>query len=168
MAIVSMRSDLSPRGFLPARLREARDSIQQIEWATVQRVRARNAVSLQRLKATIGFAASLLAIWCQILFLATISLSPLASGASPIGDVPICHADDGTQPAQQKPNHPAHDCILCVLCLSHASPLAILAPTPQLPRHQTVAAVQLGAVYARGPPISLVAAAQPRGPPSLT
>jgi hypothetical protein len=132
-------------------------------------VLARNAVSLQRLKATIGFAASLLAIWCQILFLAAISLSPLASGASPIGDVPICHTDDGTQtqPAPQKPNHPAHDCILCVLCLSHPSPLAILVPTPQLPGHQTVAAVRLGAVYARGPPISLVAAAQPRGPPSL-
>jgi hypothetical protein len=127
-----------------------------------------NAVSLQRLKPTIGFAASLLAVWCQILLLATISLSPLAIGAGPAGSVPICHADDGTQPAQQKPDHPAHDCALCVLCLSHASPLAILAPPPQLPERQSVVTARRAAAYPRAPPVRLVAAAQPRGPPSLS
>ena len=127
----------------------------------------RNAVSLQRLKPTVGFAASLLAVWCQILLLATISLAPLDIGAGPVGDVPICHADDGTQPAQQKPDHPAHDCALCVICLSHASPLAILAPPPQLPERQSVATARRAAAYPRAPPVRLVAAAQPRGPPSL-
>jgi hypothetical protein len=134
----------------------------------VQRVLERNAiVSRQGLKPTIGFAASLLAVWCQVLLLATISLAPLAISVDPIGNVPICHTGDGTPPAQQEPDHSTHDCVLCVLCLSHASPLAILAPTPQLPEHQPVATVRLAAAYPRGPPIRLVAAAQPRGPPPL-
>jgi hypothetical protein len=132
----------------------------------VRRALRRNAVSLH-LKPTVGFAASLLAVWCQVLLLATISLAPLdIVGAGPGGDVPICHAGDGTQPAQQKPDHPAHDCALCVICLSHASPLAILAPPPQLPEWQLVATTRRAAAYPRAPPARLVAAAQPRGPPS--
>ena len=114
-----------------------------------------------------GFAASLLAVWCQILFLATISLAPLDISAAPLGDVPICHADEGTQPARQKPDHPAHDCALCVICLSHASPLATLVPRPTLPERRSTPIVRLEAAYPRAPPVRLVAAAQPRGPPSL-
>ena len=134
---------------------------------SVRRALNRNAVSLQRLKPTVGFAASLLAVWCQILFLATISLAPLDISAGPLGDVPICHADEGTRPAQQKPDHPAHDCALCVICLSHASPLATLAPMPTLPERRSTPIVRLEAAYPRAPPVRLVAAAQPRGPPSL-
>ena len=131
------------------------------------RVVERNAISLRRLKPTVGFAASLLAVWCQILLLATISLAPLDIGAGPVGDVPICHTGDGAQPAQQKPDHPAHDCALCVICLSHASPLAILAPPPQLPERKSPTTARRAAAYPRAPPARLVAAAQPRGPPSL-
>jgi hypothetical protein len=92
-------------------------------------VLAHNATApLQALNPTIGFAASLLAVWCQILLLATISLSPLAIGADPIGDVPICHTDDGTQPAQQKPSYPAHDlrpvCALPVARIAAGHPVA--------------------------------------------
>jgi hypothetical protein len=128
----------------------------------------RNAVSFRRLKPAAGFAASFLAVWCQILLLATISLAPLDVSAGPVGSVPICHADDGTQPAQQKPDRPAHDCALCVICLSHAWPVAILAPTPQLPERQSVLPVRCAAAYPRAPPVRLVAAAQPRGPPPLS
>ena len=103
----------------------------------VRRALKRNAISLQRLKPTVGFAASLLAVWCQILLLATISLTPLDISAGPVGDVPICHADDGAQPAQQKQDHPAHDCALCVICLSHASALSLLSPMPTLPERRS-------------------------------
>jgi hypothetical protein len=116
------------------------------------------AIPLRGLKPTIGFAASLLAAWCQILLLATISLAPLA-----IGD-----AGDATPPAQQKPAHPTHDCALCVFCLSHAMPAALLSPAPALPERQSVATGRLAAAYPRAPPPRPVAAAQPRGPPSLT
>lgn len=115
----------------------------------------------------IGFAASLLAVWCQILLLATISLLPLSNSTGPLGNIPICHTDDGTQPAQQKPGQPTHDCVLCVLCLSHVLPMALLSPTPMLPERRSIAIVRLDSAEPRAPPIRPVAAARARGPPSL-
>jgi hypothetical protein len=109
----------------------------------------------------------LLAVWCQILLLATISLAPLAVAADPLGNVPICHVEDAGQPAQQAPAQPAHNCALCAICLAHAAPAAILSPTPALPERQFVATGQPGAAQPRAPPVHPVAAAQPRGPPSL-
>jgi hypothetical protein len=113
----------------------------------------------------IGLAASLLAVWCQIVLLATISFMPLAMTADPLGNVPICHAQDGPQ---STPGQPIHDCALCAICLAHALPMAIVSPTPTLPARQAVADVRLAAAHPRAPPFRLVAAAQPRGPPSLT
>jgi hypothetical protein len=122
---------------------------------------------LAGLRPTIGFAASLLAVCCQILLLATISLAPIAVGADPLDSVPICHIADGTQPAQQTPTPPSHRCALCAICLAHALPSAILAPTPTLPDRQSITVVRLDAAHPRAPPVRLIAAAQPRGPPSL-
>jgi hypothetical protein len=116
---------------------------------------------------TIGLVASLLAVCCQILLLATMSLAPLDLVGDPLGSVPICHLADGTQPAQQTPVQPAHRCALCAICLAHALPSAILARTPTLPDRQSITIVRLDAARPRAPPIRLVAAAQPRGPPSL-
>jgi hypothetical protein len=130
------------------------------------------AVPLRQVKSAIGFAASLAAVCCQIFLLATIALAPLSVAANPLGHVPICHADDGTQPGQSTPNRPAHDpahdCALCVLCLSHASPLAMLSPPPvALPARHVIAIARPVAAQPRAPPVRLVASAQPRGPPSL-
>jgi hypothetical protein len=120
------------------------------------------------LKSVIGFAASLFAVWCQIVLLATISLVPLTAASDPLGSFPICHADadEETQPAQQTPDHHTHVCALCAICLAHALPLAITTPPPTLPVRQSVIAVRLDAARARGPPVRLVTAQQPRGPPS--
>jgi hypothetical protein len=140
----------------------------RIQRAPVRRVLERNAaVSLLGVKPAIGFAASAFAVWCQVLLLATISLSPLAIGAAPIGNIPICHTDGGSEPARQTPGQPPHDCALCVVCLAHASPPAILPPTPTLPDRRPIAVVRLDAAHPRAPPVQLIAAAQPRGPPSL-
>jgi hypothetical protein len=142
--------------------------LRQIERTSVRRMAKRYTdVRLQGMNPTIGFAASLFAVWCQILLLATISLAPLANGPDALGNVPICHADGGTQPAPQNPGQPAHDCALCVLCLSHALPMGVLSPTPTLPDPQSIAVVRLDAARARAPPVRLAASAQPRGPPSL-
>ena len=125
-------------------------------------------VPRHELKPIVGFAASLLAVWCQVLLLATVVMTPLAAGVEPGGTVSICHADDETEPAPQRPDKPAHACALCVVCLSHPSPLAILSPPPALPERQSIAIVRLDAARPRAAPIRLVAAAQPRGPPSFT
>jgi hypothetical protein len=119
------------------------------------------------LRPTIGFAASLLAVWCQILLLATISLAPLDVAVDPLGSLPICHLAGGTQPAQQSPVQPSHRCAVCAICLTHALPSAILSPTPTLPERHVIGAVRPGEAQPRAPPVRLVAAAQPRGPPSL-
>jgi hypothetical protein len=123
------------------------------------------AASLPTRNPTVGFAASLFAACCQILLLATISLAPLAMGTDPAGQFPICHANDGTEPAQQ-PGQPAHDCVLCVLCLAQATPLALLSPVPMLSAPHTVVILRPDATQSCAPPIRLVAA-QPRGPPFL-
>jgi hypothetical protein len=125
-------------------------------------------IRFRYLKSSIGFAASLLAVWCQIVLLATISLAPLTAASAPLGSFPICHADasEETQPAQQTPDHHTHDCVLCAICLAHALPLAIVTPPATLPVRHSVAAVRLDAARARAPPVRLVTAAQPRGPPS--
>ena len=115
----------------------------------------------------IGFAASLLAVCCQILVLATISLTLPVIGVDPLGNVPICHLESGTQPAQQTPGQPTHNCALCAICLAHALPPAILPPTPALPDRHAIATERLDAAQPRAPPLRRLAAAQPRGPPSL-
>ena len=69
---------------------------------------------------------------------------------------------------RSEPGHPAHDCALCVICLSHASPLSHPAADGQrFPNGDPYAIVRLDAAYPRAPPVRLVVAAQPRGPPSL-
>jgi len=135
----------------------------------VRRVPERTRISgFPRLQPTLGFAASLLAVWCQILLLASISLVPAAMAVDPLANVPICHIHDGTPPAQPPPAQPAHNCALCALCMAQAVPLAVLPPTQALPERQSVATTSPGKAQPRAPPVRRLVAAQPRGPPSLS
>ena len=113
----------------------------------------------------VGLAASLFAVWFQILLLATISLAPI--GIDPVGNVPICHADDDGQPARHTPDQPRHECALCVTCLAHASLLAIVTSGIAFPDRPVIVVRKLTVVYARAPPVRSIAAAQPRAPPAL-
>ena len=132
----------------------------------VRRALERNAtIAFEGLKPAIGFAVSLLAVWCQVLLLATISLAPVGVGADPVGSFPICHSENGSQPAPQ-PGHSDHNCAVCVCCITHALSLAIMSSVQMLPGGQSVASVSLYTSQPRAPPVLLVAAAQPRGPPS--
>ena len=145
------------------------DSSWRTENVPVRRVRKRTvAVFAESVERAIGFAATLLAVLCQIVLVATISLPP-SIVADPIGSAPICHGDGDTQAPQQpeKSDHHSYDCALCVLCLSHALSLAVPAPVPVLPEPQSIETVQLAAVWSRAPPVRLAFAPQPRGPPPL-
>jgi len=138
--------------------------------AVRQRATKCQAGRFPRWQTATGFAASLLAVWCQILLVSTIAVAPFAMAADPLAGAPICHvATDGDsgQPARHKPNHPGHDCVLCVLCLAHASSVPILPATPNLPERRAIVAVRVDAAQPRAPPVRPVAAAHPRGPPSL-
>src|SRR5271156_964752 len=105
------------------------------------------------LRPMIGFAASLFAVWCQILLLATISLASPTIAPDPLDGVPICHLADGTQPAQQTPVQPPHRCALCAICLAHALPSAVLSPAPTLPERHLIGAMRPGEAQPRAPPV---------------
>ena len=120
------------------------------------------------MRSALRFTVTWLAAWCQVIAVAAMPFGPIAVGLDPLGNVPICHADaDGGQLPPAPPTHGGYDCVLCVLCVSHASPLALLSPTPTLPDRHSVTVARLDAAQPRAPPARLVVAAQARGPPSL-
>ncbi|MGH7155690.1 MAG: hypothetical protein ACREF3_17325 [Acetobacteraceae bacterium] len=109
----------------------------------------------------IGLLASLLALAGQLAFGATVP----AVGLSSLGV--ICHAGA----AHGKPVPPwQHDpgCLLCPLCATLIAPGPILVPSPMLPRPRAVAAEPASVSPAQSAQVvTIPAAAQPRGPPSL-
>jgi hypothetical protein len=120
------------------------------------------------MKSAVRFVVTWLAAWCQVITVALVPLGPLATSLDPLANAPICHVDtDRGQPADAPPIHGGHDCTLCVLCVSHALQSALLSPTPGLPDPHSVVTVRRDAAQPRAPPVRSVAAAQPRGPPSL-
>jgi hypothetical protein len=122
------------------------------------------------MRSVIRFTLMWLAAWCQVLVVATMPLAPFAMAADPLGAIPICHTPDPADGQQApSPGHSQHDCTLCVICCQmHASPMALLSPTPSLPVARTIAAIRHQIAQPRAPPFRAVLAARPRGPPSLT
>lgn len=93
----------------------------------------------------------------------------MPAAASPLGEVPICHADDGGVPATPAGHrHHGADCALCPLCAALTQPAAALAAPPVLPAPRLVAAPR-PSPPARAPPPATPTrlAAQPRGPPPV-
>jgi hypothetical protein len=116
----------------------------------------------------VGYTASLLAVWCQVVLLAITSIASIAVGAvDPVGSAPVCRARDEGQPPDPKPARSGHECALCVLCLTNTPPLTHLTPGPTFPDRHVVIIRRLTAAYPRAPPLRLIAASQPRGPPTL-
>jgi hypothetical protein len=115
----------------------------------------------------VGFAALMFAAWCQILLVVALAPMPQAQAADALDCARMCHPDadeDGT-PVPQHQDHSSHDCVLCVMCVGHTSPVALVSSPPVLPDRQFTAVVLLDAYRPRAPPVRLIFAAQPRGPP---
>jgi len=124
-------------------------------------------------RSRLGAAASLLAIWCQVVSLAVAWMAaapPLVpSTADPLAGVPICHAGGAAPSAPDHQAPPAHDCPVCVLCVACAAQ-ALTQPLPvplALPAPRLAVAAPYAAARPRAPPAVFLAAAQPRGPPRL-
>jgi hypothetical protein len=122
------------------------------------------------MKSAVRFTVMWLAAWCQVLVVATVPLAPIAMAAGPLDGIPICHAPDPADTGHQTPlpDHGQHDCTLCVMCAQLHAPAAVLTPSPLLPERQIVSSVRHHAAQPRAPPVRIVFAAQPRGPPSST
>src|SRR5690348_719965 len=82
------------------------------------------------MKSVVAFALSWVAAWCQVVVVATMPWSALATSLDPLADVPICHADaqQGQQPSQ--PTGDSHDCVLCAICQSHGSSAVVPVSAP--------------------------------------
>ena len=117
----------------------------------------------------VGRSLSLLAVLCQLLaaVLLPIPGANAAPGTLAATAGVICHAGDGTGPAQDHaPVHHPVECALCPICLVVALP-ALVSPPPALP---ALVARLLDATLppALAGPVAGVRrlAAQPRGPPA--
>jgi len=117
----------------------------------------------------IGFVLSALGAWCQMLLFATFLLAPLGAVGDPLAGAPICHATahGATEPGRQARLRHTNGCALCAICLARVWHLAIVSPASQLPMRRSVVLVWLGQAYPRAPPVRLVEAFRPRGPPAL-
>jgi hypothetical protein len=115
----------------------------------------------------VGFAALMLAAWCQILLVVALAPMPQAQTADALDCARMCHpdADDDGTPTPQHQDHSGRDCVLCIMCVGHASQAALISSPPMLPDRQFTAVVLLDAYDPRAPPVRLIFAAQPRGPP---
>jgi hypothetical protein len=121
------------------------------------------------LRSAIGFGASLFAVCCQVILLATLSFAPQFTISGQAGGSPICHADtdDTTQPVPQAPSgHHEHDCALCAVCIAQSLQLAMASPQASLSDRHSAATIPRHAAQPRAPPVHPVAAAPPRGPPN--
>jgi hypothetical protein len=115
-----------------------------------------------------GLLLVLLALVAQLAFGAVVPRPEVALALDEAGV--ICHAaspTDGTpSPAH---HHPMPDCQFCPLCTSLATPGIVLPGAPPRPPLPQVAAFHRPGLPppATAPPVAVLLAAQPRGPPTL-
>jgi hypothetical protein len=117
-----------------------------------------------RRTASSGLLLALLALITQIALGAVV---PQLARATEVAGV-ICHvgAASSEQPAPAK-QHPL-DCLLCPVCLSLTTAASLLPTTGgPFPLPKVTAYQPPGLPPSTAPPLLRLAAAQPRGPPSL-
>jgi hypothetical protein len=107
-----------------------------------------------------GLFLALLAVMAQLTLAAAVPVSTVSLEQATV----LCQHDG-------KPSAPVHqspDCLLCFYCHSAIGPAGLLA-TPPLTPAPSMTVIARGAVLppATAPPVRIVLAARPRGPPIL-
>jgi hypothetical protein len=83
------------------------------------------------------------------------------------GATTICHAHETSDEAPASPHSPS-DCLFCPLCVSLSAPALATMALPQLPRPLMVVVARAAILPpSTAPPITVVLAARPRGPPNF-
>jgi hypothetical protein len=111
-----------------------------------------------------GLFLALLALVAQLTLAAAVPVS-----AASLADMTSICQHDGNPDAPPVPAHQAPDCLLCFFCHAAAGPVGLLTSAPSLPAPTTTriaSAVVLPPATA--PPLRIVTAARPRGPPILS
>jgi hypothetical protein len=110
-----------------------------------------------------GLFLALLALVAQLTMAAAVPASSVS-----LADVAVLCQHDGNSTTPPVPMHHSPDCLLCFFCHGAPGSLGLLAVPPVLPK-PIMAKVARSVVLppATAPPIRLVLAARPRGPPIL-
>ena len=110
-----------------------------------------------------GLFLALLALVAQLTMAAAVPASALS-----LADVAVLCQHDGNPSGPPVPAHQAPDCLLCFFCHSASGPLGLLAAPPILPTPTTTKVARSVVLPpATAPPLRVVLAARPRGPPIL-
>ena len=126
------------------------------------RVSRCNAVSMMRdARQASGLFLALLALVAQLTLAAAVPVTTVL-----LADVTVLCHHDGSSDAPPAPAHQAPDCLLCFFCHSVMGPAGLVAAAPLLtaPRATWIARVAIPPP-ATAPPLRIVLAARPRGPP---
>jgi len=108
-----------------------------------------------------GLFLALLALVAQLTLAAVVPVTTVL-----LADVTVlCHHDGGLD-APPAPTHQAPDCLLCFFCHAAMGPAGLIAAAPLLPapRATWIARAAIPPP-ATAPPLRIVLAARPRGPP---
>jgi hypothetical protein len=110
-----------------------------------------------------GLFLALLALVAQLTMAAAVPASSVS-----LADVAVLCQHDGNSTTPPVPMHQSPDCLLCFFCHGAPGSFGLLAVPPVLPK-PIMAKVARSVVLppATAPPIRLVLAARPRGPPIL-
>ena len=110
-----------------------------------------------------GLFLALLALVAQL----TLATAVPASAVS-LADVTVLCQHDGNPDAPPAPAHQSPDCLLCFFCHNVSGPAGVIAAAPILPVPRTVTIARAAIKPpATAPPVRVILAARPRGPPIL-
>jgi hypothetical protein len=110
---------------------------------------------------TAGLFLALLALVAQLTLAAAVPATTLA-----LADVTVLCHHDGDGNAPPAPIHQSPDCLLCFLCQSAMGPAGLLALAPLLPTPSAISIARAAILPPpTAPPLRIVLAAHPRGPP---
>jgi len=108
-----------------------------------------------------GLFLALLALVAQLTLAAAVPATTIS-----LADVTTLCQHDGNPVAPPAPGHQMPDCQLCVVCHGASGPFGQLAAALMLPQPATIGIARAAILPpATAPPLRLVAAARPRGPP---
>src|SRR5579859_2615265 len=108
-----------------------------------------------------GLFLALLALVAQLKLAAAVPAATIS-----LADVTMLCRHDGNPAAPPAPAHQMPDCQLCVICHGASGPFGLPLAAPTLQQPVTIRMARSAILPpATAPPLRLVAAARPRGPP---
>jgi hypothetical protein len=110
-----------------------------------------------------GLFLALLALVAQLTLAAAVPAAAVS-----LASVAVLCQHDGSPNTPPAPAHQSPDCLLCFFCHSAPGPLGLLIAAPILPT-PTTSKIERSVMLppATAPPVRVVLAARPRGPPIL-